>query len=364
MLRIGSLALEGRVLLAPVAGYFDLPLRLVCRHCGGVAMAYTELLCPHGILQMNRQTRLLAATCEDDQPLGMQLYGRESHLLAEAARWAVDHGACLIDINMGCPADKVTKTCAGAKLLTMPALAVQIAEALIKAVGDQVPVTVKLRLGYEEDQRCAPELARRLIGAGIAAITIHGRTADQRFTGRVDLRGIGEVVEAVHDASSGAVPCIGNGDIRTPFDAQTMVDRTGCDGVMIGRGAFGAPWLLRDTEHLLRHGCLPEPLTLRQRLSVISGHFQLMRRLRDDRHALHIMRQRIAHYGKHLGPCAALRAAIRQLDEAEGFDVAVEQFVAEAGEAAEVAPVDWHDRAAQLAPLASQATATQRKASP
>lgn len=368
MLRIGEIGLNSRVLLAPIAGHCDLPFRLVARSCGGVGLAFTDLLCPHGVLKQNRQTRWLMATHEDDQPLGMQLYGRDGPIMAEAARWAVDHGATTIDINMGCPVDKVTKTFAGSMMLCTPDHTVGVAERLVRTVGDRVPVTAKLRLGFEHEERTAAALARRLIEAGIACITIHGRTAAQRFRGTVDIAAIAEVVAAVHEAGGGRVPCIGNGDIQTPFDAQRMIEQTGCDGVMIGRAALGAPWIFRDTAALLATGELPPPLTFRERLECVRRHFHLLVEMRDTRQGLTRLRQKISAYGKHLGPCKPLRAAMQKIETAADFDRLIDRTIERAGAEAERAPITWPQRAAMLAASrgdgAAEGTAATEKRSP
>lgn len=348
MLRIGDLKLTTPLLLAPVAGHCDLAFRLTARGCGGVGLAFTDLLCPHGVLRQNARTQWLMATDPADQPLGMQLYGNDASLMIEAARWAIDRGAQVIDINMGCPVDKVTKTFAGAMMLCDRSRTIDLAERLVGAVGGQVPVTAKLRLGYAADELTAPELAGALVGVGVRCITIHGRTAAQRFAGSVDLAGIAAVVEAVQSAGAGAVPCIGNGDVRTPFDVRRMIESTGCDGVMIGRAALAAPWIFRDAAALLETGNLPNPLTLRQRLAVVSEHFGHMRRLRGDRLALHVMRQKIAWYGRHLGHCKPLKQAIRQLDDADRFDHLIDRFIDRQAEAADEPPIDWPQRDRQL----------------
>lgn len=360
MLRIGSLTLDSRVLLAPIAGHCDLPFRLVVRQCGGAALAFTDLLCPYGVLAANQQTQWLMATCEADRPLGMQLYGREGVMMADAARWAVDRGAATIDINMGCPVDKVTKTFAGAMMLCTPDHTVGVVEQVVRAVGDRVPVTAKLRLGYHRGERTAPQLARRLIGAGVACITIHGRTAQQRFKGSVDLDGIAEVTVAVREAGAGRVPCIGNGDIHTPFDAAHMIEHTGCDGVMIGRAALGAPWICRDTHTLLEAGCLGDELTLRQRLECVKLHFAHMLHYRGAHRAVMRMRQCISAYSRHLGPSRALQSAVRGLTEMEAdrFDTVVDEFIDASGAAADRVPITWAERARQLA--ASTKPAPQR----
>ncbi|MHB1157613.1 MAG: tRNA dihydrouridine synthase [Phycisphaerales bacterium] len=350
MLRIGSVQLQSHVLLAPVAGHCDLPFRLAARSCGGVGLAFTDLLCPHGVLKQNRQTRWLMATCDDDQPLGMQLYGCEPDLMCEAARWAVDRGAKVIDINMGCPVDKVTKTFAGSMMLCTPGHTVRLAERLVNEMATyapHVPVTAKLRLGYhdgEPPEWTAPALAKQLVRVGIRCITIHGRTAAMRFKGTVNLDGIRAVINAVHEEGNGQVPGVGNGDIRTPFDAARMVAATGCDGVMIARAALGAPWLLRDTAHLLATGVLPAEYTLRQRLGCLQAHFGHLVNFRDERYAINRIKQKIGGYSPHLGPCKTLKQAIRLMTGAARFAEIIARFLDEAGERADEVPVSWSQR--------------------
>jgi len=352
MLRIGSLQLDAPVLLAPVAGHCDLPFRLTARECGGVGMAFTDLICPHGLLRGSPQARQLAETCTADRPLGVQLYGADRDTMCDAARWAVDQGASVVDINMGCPVDKVTKTFAGSMMLCTPGDTVDLARAMVHAVerhsAGRTPVTAKLRLGWDHGDWTAPELARRLVGVGIQAITIHGRTAAERFKGRASHEGIAAVVHAVHDASQRRVPCIGNGDIRTPLDAPRMMHATGCDGVMIARAALGAPWILRDTTTLLQTGRLPDELTLAQRLDVVGRHLEHVRRWKGDRYALQRIKQKISAYGKHLGPCKPLKADIMTAGDCQAVHDALHRFAERAGPAAHAVPVRWIDRDAEL----------------
>jgi len=237
-LTIGSVALSTPLLLAPIARYCDLPFRLLTRRQGGVGLASTDLLCPQALLNESVKSMWLAATSPEDQPICMQLYGRDPHIMAEAARWAEQHGACVIDINMGCPVDKVTKKNGGSKLLCEPDVAIDIARNIIAAV--EVPVTAKIRLGWDETTIITDTLPVALADVGVAAITVHGRTTEQKFRGQARLEGIVRVVESMarHHPD---VPVIGNGDVKSPTDAWGMMQRTGCRGVMIGRGALGQP---------------------------------------------------------------------------------------------------------------------------
>ena len=207
-LTIGNLKLANNLLLAPMAGYCDLSYRLVVRGCGGVGLASTDLLCPEGILRCARSTIDLAATSPEDSPLCIQLFGCDADLLGEAARWAEDRGAHLIDINMGCPVDKITKRHGGSKLLCDPDNTLRLMQRLVPVLK-HTPLTAKLRLGWDDRHIVAPYMARRLEEIGVAAITIHGRTTAMRFSGKCRLDGIAEVVAAVKQ-----IPVIGNGDVR------------------------------------------------------------------------------------------------------------------------------------------------------
>src|SRR4051812_17331065 len=235
-LSIGDFPLATNLLLAPIAGYCDLAFRLVARSFGGVGLACTDLLSPEGVLRENTRSMELAATNDDDKPLAMQLYGSDVDRLCEAARWAEDHGATIVDINMGCPVDKVTKRDGGSKLLCDPDRTLRMVEK-IKAALRWAPLTAKLRLGWDDSCIVAPYLAARLEETGVSLITIHGRTTEMRFSGQARLDGIAEVVAAVK-----RIPVIGNGDVKTPQDAKRMIEYTKCAGVMIGRGALSVPW--------------------------------------------------------------------------------------------------------------------------
>ena len=307
MLRIGPVQLKTPLLLAPMAGYCDLPFRLLCRELGGVGLASTDLLNCHSILRGNAAAMKLAATCDADQPLCMQLYGNCEDPLPEAARWAIDHGARIIDINMGCPVDKVAKKNGGSLLLCDVDSTVRLAKRIVNAVANRnVPVTAKLRLGWDRNRIVAPQLARRLESIGIAAITVHGRTTEQFFKGNVDIRGIAEVVTAVSK-----IPVIGNGDVTQPQHIVDMMEQTGCAGVMIGRGAIRAPWLFRQARSLLETGMPgPEPGKV-EKLRIILRHLDLLLEHLGEREAVLCLSRRISWYGKTMGHIKPLKEALR-----------------------------------------------------
>ncbi len=345
MLRIGPVELDTNLLLAPIAGYCDLAFRLVVRSVPGyegdtsgdvggdtsggtsgntsggvggygtVGLACTDLLCPQAVLNENQKSLWLAATHPDDQPICMQLYGADGAIMAEAARWAEQHGATTIDINMGCPVDKVTKKNGGSTLLCDPVNTVRLAKRVVDAVS--VPVTAKIRLGWDDKQMITDTLPPALADVGIAAVTVHGRTTEQKFRGEASLEGIARVVESVKRGH--AIPVIGNGDIKTPEDAKRMIGVTGCDGVMIGRGAIGRPWLFRDTAYYLATGELPPPYPRVERAKLVLRHFENLLSMRDERIALGTIKRRMSWYSAHLQPWPGLRRGVQEIGSPAEF---------------------------------------------
>ncbi len=320
-LRIGNLTLETPLLLAPIAGYCDVAYRLVARSCGGVGLAVTDLLSPEGVLRGTARSMQLAMTCPEDSPLSMQLYGADVERLCEAARWAEDRGPAVIDINMGCPVDKITKKDGGSKLLCDPDRTVRMVERVIKVLR-HTPLTAKLRLGWDDTCIVAPSLARKLEEVGIAMITIHGRTTEMRFGGSARLDGIADVVAACK-----SIPVIGNGDIHSPQDAKRMIDVTGCAGVMIGRAALSQPWIFRDTWSYLTTGVIPESPTIQQKCQLMRDHFYNLCQYRSERSAIVEFRKRVSWYAKQMNPCRVLRDGMRLIDSPADFEAVIERFL-------------------------------------
>lgn len=343
MLNVGPVHLKTNLLLAPIAGYCDLAFRTVCREFGGLGLACTDLLSPQGLLRGTATSLDLAQTNDFDKPVGMQLYGSDPAIMADGARWARDHGATIIDINMGCPVDKVCKKDGGSRLLCIPETAERIVDAVMNAVGPSgVPVTCKLRLGWFDDQPVAQWLAPRLVRAGAAMITIHGRTTQQKFTGSANLEGIRRVVEAVKTENPG-IPVIGNGDVTEPAHVLRMIARTGCDGVMIGRGALSTPWIFRDAWALQTTGLLPDSPPAHQVIDTIRRYFDLMRQYRDDRYAMNQIRRRISWFAKRLSPpTKRFRETIRTAEDPKTVYQALEAYLrgdfAQGAPEAQVAP--------------------------
>ncbi|MDP6986627.1 MAG: tRNA-dihydrouridine synthase [Phycisphaerales bacterium] len=321
MLQIGRLTLDSNALLAPMAGHCDLPFRLLCREFGGVGLASTDLLNVHSVLRGAPKAMKLAATCEADAPLCMQVYGNSSDPLPEAGLWAIDHGAAIVDINMGCPVDKVAKKHGGSLLLCDVDDTVRLAERVVEAITPRTgaPVTAKIRLGWDDGRIVGPELARRLEQVGIAAITVHGRTTEQMFRGQVRLEGIAAVVDAVD-----SIPIIGNGDIHTAADAAAMIERTGCHGVMVARGALRKPWLFKQIQAKLRDGGdLADP-SRQEWLTMIERHLDLILEHRDERAAIHRLRSGISRYAKGMHGVWQLKDQIRSANSADDIRKALQ----------------------------------------
>ena len=326
MLRIGPVQLDSPLLLAPIAGHTDIAFRILCREQGGVGCAYTDLLNSRAILKETSRTLDLARTNEFDQPAGMQLYGNGDDPLPEAAIWAVDHGARVIDINMGCPVDKVAKKNGGSLLLRDCAnttlLAKRIVDAVTRHASGRVPVTAKMRLGWDPEHRVAPVLARQLADIGIAAVTVHGRYTVQFFSGEADWNAIGEVVEAVPQ-----IPVIGNGDVTEPEHVTELMRVAGCAGVMIGRGALRTPWIFRRAKSLLDTGAVgPEP-TVSDKLRVVLRHLELAAHYDGPERALVRLRQHISWYGKSMGHVKPAKEAVRLASDFAGAHAAISDAI-------------------------------------
>jgi nifR3 family TIM-barrel protein len=320
LLRIGDLQLDSNLLLAPISGYTDLAFRLTLWPLGGLGLVSTNLVQPRGLLRNTKKTQEIIRTDPADKPLCMQLYGREPQPMAEAGRFAQAHGFATIDINLGCPAQKIVKRHTGAALLKEPQTVLRLAEALVNAVT--IPVTAKIRIGWDDDSINAPQLAADLEKTGIAAIIVHGRTAEQKFSGNTRLDEIARVVEAVD-----SIPVIGNGDVLSPQDAQRMLRQTGCSGVMIGRQALRDPWIFRDTDAYLRTGEIPPPPSRRERIEFMTDHFNRLIQYEGHRRAILNFRQRISWYTAQLDACREFRNKVRLMSSADEYRQLVDRYL-------------------------------------
>ncbi|MDI6871353.1 MAG: tRNA dihydrouridine synthase DusB [Bacillota bacterium] len=324
---LGGVRIRSRVVLGPMAGATDLPFRLLAWEMG-IGLAYTEMISAMALVHRNTRTRELLRRDPAEGPVSVQLFGREPEILARAAELvlaegetAPDGGAAgrpaAIDLNAGCPTPKIVKNGEGAALMRQPELLEEIVRALVRVAGPRgVPVTVKLRAGWDGAHRNAVEVARVAEAAGAALVAVHGRTRDQFYSGRADWSVIREVREAVQ------IAVIGNGDVAAPEDALAMRETTGCDAVMIARGALGNPWLLRRAVEALAGRPVPPPPTPGERLAFLLRHLRMQVAYLGEEYGVREMRKHVAWYLKGLpgaGPVKRRVHAAVTLEEVTGI---------------------------------------------
>jgi nifR3 family TIM-barrel protein len=310
MMNIIKTAAKNGAFLAPLAGISNLPFRLIARSLG-CALAYTEMISANGLVRKTDKTFEYLKTCADDHPLGVQVFGADPEIMAQASSIIADSGADLIDINMGCPVKKVIKTGSGAILMKDPDRIARIIDSVKKAV--QIPVTVKIRSGWRGGSINAVEIARIAESSGADAITIHARTADQGYSGKADWRIIAEVKKAVK------IPVIGNGDIWHPQDAVKMLRETSCDAVMVGRGSLGNPWIFKG----IIQACLGQTEnylpSLDQRQKMIKNHWDMETQFLGDKLADKRFRKHLLWYTKGLEGASRFRQLAGKLKDGEAI---------------------------------------------
>jgi tRNA-dihydrouridine synthase B len=284
----------------------------------GCDLIWTEMVSDKALTYKNSKTLRILDILGEIQPVVVQLFGSDPEVMAEAAKLVVENGAQIIDINMGCPAPKIVKNCEGSALLKNLALAQSIAKAVVQAVS--VPITVKFRLGWDAQNLVGTYLARMLEDVGVAALTVHGRTREQFYSGKADWNAIAEIKRSVK------IPVIGNGDVWEPEDAKKMLEETDCDGVMIGRGALGNPWIFRRTVHYLRTGeLLPAPSSV-DRLALAQRHLELLIQFKSEKIAIQEMRKHAAWYIKGLRDAARIREQIMSTKTFTEMSGVLEQY--------------------------------------
>lgn len=302
-MKIGGIRLENKVILAPMAGVTDGPFRLLAKEMG-CALAYTEMVSAKGVLSAPEQALKLARFSKEERPMGIQLFGNDPAVFVGAVAVCSVFEPDLFDINMGCPVKKVTSKGEGCALMLEPQKAFSIVEAVCRAAT--VPVTVKMRKGWDDQSVNVVEVAKAVEAAGAAAVTIHGRTREQGYSGKADWDAIAQVKKALK------IPVVGNGDIWQPEDAKRMLAVTGCDAVMIGRGALGNLWLLKRTAHYLASGnLLPEP-TIAERIELACRQLELVVRQKGEYSGVREMRKHFAWYFKAMPGATAVRQRIMQ----------------------------------------------------
>ena len=331
-MRFGSLELKSNLFLSPLAGYTNLPFRLTLREIGGLDLATTDLVNARSLVEQNPKAFKLIETCPADRPLAVQLFGSVPEEMRDAAVMLQERGISSIDINMGCPVRKVCKVGGGSAMMTELDKTAALVKGMVDAV--KIPVTAKMRLGWDDENLTAPDLARALEDVGVAAIFVHGRTREQGFTGTVKLAGIRAVVQAVK-----SIPVIGNGDVTTPEAAKRMFDETGCAGVSIGRGAFYDPWIFKRTLAYLESGALPPEASFEERIRVLCRHLDLMIEVFGETHGCRMFRKVAPWYSKRFGPSHDFNKRVVLLTSKAQFHEILEnylrwrlQFVDESGE--------------------------------
>jgi nifR3 family TIM-barrel protein len=319
MLKIGNVVANNKVVLAPMAGVCNPAFRLIAKEFG-CGLVCAEMVSDKAILHGNKRTIEMLYVDEREKPLSLQIFGGDKETLVEAAKVVDQHtNADIIDINMGCPVPKVTKCDAGARWLLDPNKIEEMVSAVVQAVNK--PVTVKMRIGWDEDHVFAIRNAQAVQNAGGKAVSVHGRTRVQMYTGKANWDIIKEVKESV------SIPVIGNGDVFTPEDAKRMLDHTGVDGVMIGRGALGNPWMLYRTVHYLTSGeLLPEP-TPQEKMRIAILHMDRLADLKGENVAVKEMRKHMAWYLKGLPGAARVKDVIMELTERDKMVSILQDFV-------------------------------------
>jgi nifR3 family TIM-barrel protein len=352
-MRLGPLQLESNLFLSPLAGYTNLPFRLVLREIGGIGLCTTDLVNARSLIERREKAFKLIETRSADSPLAVQLFGSVPEEMRDAALVVEARGAVSVDINMGCPVKKVVKIGCGSAMMTELGKTAALVQGMVNAV--KIPVTAKMRLGWDDDNLTAPDLARALEDAGVTAIFVHGRTREQGFGGTVNLAGIRKVVESVKN-----IPIIGNGDVVTPQAAKKMLAETGCAGVSIGRGAFYDPWIFKRTVEYLNvcssrrkeapnkpglasgdldlgiqneppyvgcyKGMPPEP-TFAERVRVMRRHLELMIEIFGEELGCRMFRKVAPWYAKRFGPCHEFNKKVVQVATRTQFEEILENYI-------------------------------------
>jgi len=319
-MRLGPLNLESNLFLSPLAGYTNLPFRLVVREVGGVGLCTTDLVNARSLIEKNPKAFKLIESSPADSPLAVQLFGSVPEEMRDAALIVEARGAVSVDINMGCPVKKVVKIGGGSAMMTELDKTAALVRGMVNAV--KIPVTAKMRLGWDDDNLTAPDLARALEDAGVAATFVHGRTREQGFSGTVKLAGIRKVVEAVK-----TIPVIGNGDIVTPDAAKKMFTETGCAGVSIGRGAFYDPWIFQRTLDYISSGVLPPEPSFTERIRVMRRHLDLMIEVFGEELGCRMFRKVAPWYSKRFGPCHEFNKKVVQVRTKAEFNDMLENYI-------------------------------------
>lgn len=317
-LKIGDLLLDTPFVLAPLAGITDKAMRSLCTE-QGASLVYTEMASGKGLWYGDRKSRRLLEIGEDEGLVAYQLFGSDPGIMANVVKSLKAEKNPIVDFNVGCPVPKIVKNGEGSALLKKPELLYDVVEAMVKNAGK--PVTAKIRMGFERNQNIAAETAKALEAAGAAAVTVHGRTREQYYEGKADWQVIADVKKAV------SIPVIGNGDVLTGQDAIDMMEQTGCDGVMIARGAMGNPWIFRDAAALWRGEKLPDAPSGRERIRMLIRHLDMVTEDKGERIAVREIRKHVGWYIKGMRGAASFRRQVNGIDDIQQMKAAISSLV-------------------------------------
>lgn len=315
-LKIGNVTLKNRYILGPMAGVTDLPFRLLCKE-QGAGLLCMEMVSAKAILYNNKNTETLLEIHPDEQPVSLQFFGSDPKIMSEMAKRVEERPFDIMDINMGCPVPKVVKNGEGSALMKNPKLVHEIVSAMVKAI--QKPVTVKIRKGFDDTCINAVEIAKIIEDAGAAAVAVHGRTREQYYSGTADWEIIRQVKEAV------SIPVIGNGDVTSPQKAEELVKQTGCDGIMIARGAQGNPWIFSEMIAYEQTGKLPDRPSRKEVREMMLRHARLQLQYKGEYLGIREMRKHVAWYTKGLQGSAKLREEINRVESYEELEKLLER---------------------------------------
>ncbi|ABR50599.1 putative TIM-barrel protein, nifR3 family [Alkaliphilus metalliredigens QYMF] len=316
-MKIGDISLHSKVFLAPMAGVTDLPFRLICKKMGS-GMVYMEMVSAKGLYYGDKKTERLLQIHPEEKPAALQIFGSEPDIMAKAAYMLNDRENIILDINMGCPTPKIVKNGDGSALMLDPPRAARVVKAVVRE--SIKPVTVKIRKGWDDKQINAVEMAKILEDSGAQAIAVHGRTREQFYSGKADWDIIKQVKEAV------TIPVIGNGDVFSVEDARDMLEQTQCDGIMIGRGAQGNPWIFKRVDAYMKNGeVLAEP-GLEERVEMILEHMDLVIKYKGEYIGIREMRKHVGWYLKGLKNSASIRNLINRIESSQEMKLLLEDY--------------------------------------
>lgn len=316
-LKIGNVELENNLILAPMAGVTDLPFRVITKKYGNPGLVCNEMVSSKAICFHDEKTLKMLNCKQEESPISMQIFGSEPEIMGEAAK-VISEIADIVDINMGCPAPKVVKNGDGSRIL----LDLELARAIISEVvqNSTKPVTLKMRKGWDKEHVVAVELAKIAEECGVSALIVHGRTRDEFYSGRADW----EIIKQVKDTVK--IPVIGNGDIKCIEDAEQMLAQTGCDGLMIGRGALGNPWIFRQINDYLQKGKSPQEVLASEKFHVIKEHFELLLEEKGEYTATREIRKHIAWYVKGMKNATVIREKINRVESKDTFEKILREY--------------------------------------